>query len=127
MNGTKAPSKTTLYGLYDRAASFDYEPPFDLPDRYKTGKQKLDLATPMNFVTTDDILGGNSGSPIINRNGEIVGVVFDGNIESLAGDYVYEEEVNRAVAVHAAVIVETLRNLFDAGKLADEIEGKENP
>jgi hypothetical protein len=125
MNGTKAPSKTTLYGLYDRAASFDYESPFELPERYKTSREKLDLSTPMNFVTTDDILGGNSGSPVINRNGEIVGVIFDGNIESLAGDYVYQEEVNRAVAVHPAVIIETLRNLFGAGKLADEIEGKQ--
>jgi hypothetical protein len=124
MNGTKAPSKTTLYGLYDRHYSFDMQPPFHVPPRYTERKDKLDLATPVNFVTTNDIIGGNSGSPVINKNAELVGLVFDGNIESLVGRFVYNEENNRCVAVHSAVMIEALRKLYDAGALADELEGK---
>jgi hypothetical protein len=123
MNGTKAPAKTTFYGLYDRANSFDFQGPFWLSSRYLEGRAKLDLSTPLNFVTTNDIIGGNSGSPVINRDGEIVGLVFDGNIESLVGDYVYDIETNRTVAVHTGAMTEALRKLYGAQKLLDEMLG----
>jgi len=124
MNGTKAPSHTTFYGLYDRAYSFDMKPPFQLPQRYVESKNKFDLSTPLDFVNTCDIIGGNSGSPVINRAGELVGLIFDGNIESLVGNYIYSEESNRAVAVHTAGMTEALRKVYDAGPLADELEGR---
>jgi hypothetical protein len=121
MNGTKAPSKTTFYGLYDRAQSFDVEGPYALPSRYSENRSALDLATPMDFVTTNDVVGGNSGSPVINRAGEVVGLVFDGNIESLVGDYVYDGETNRTVAVHTAAMTEVLRKLYHADALVREL------
>ena len=124
MNGTKAPPKTTFYGLYDRSADFDDKPPFNLMPRFVQRKDKIDLATPLNFVASADIIGGNSGSPVINRYGEFVGIIFDGNIESLAGNFMYIEETNRAVAVHSAAIIEALRKLYDAQALANELEGK---
>ena len=124
MNGTQAPPETTLYGLYDRAYSFGLRSPYDLPTRYLERKAGLDLSTPVNFVNTCDIIGGNSGSPVINKRGELVGLIFDGNIEGLVGDYVYNEENNRAVAVHSRVMIELLRKLYDAAPLADELTAK---
>jgi len=123
-NGTIAPPFTTFYGLYDRAASFSNQHPFDLTPKEAAGRDKLDLSAPFDFVTTGDIIGGNSGSPVVNRDGELVGLIFDGNIESLAGDFVYDGAKNRAVAVHSAGMMEGLRKLYGAGALADEIQGK---
>jgi hypothetical protein len=124
MNGTQAPPMTTFYGLYDRAYSFGLKFPYNLPARYLARRSKVDLAGPLDFVSTCDIIGGNSGSPVVNKQGELVGLIFDGNIESLVGDFVYYEVNNRAVAVHSGAIIEALRELYDASSLADELEGK---
>jgi len=123
-NGTIAPPFTTFYGLYDRAASFSNKPPFNLTAKEEAAQDKLNLSTPFDFVSTGDIIGGNSGSPVVDRDGALVGLIFDGNIESLAGDFVYEGAKNRAVAVHAAAMSEGLRKIYGADKLADELEGK---
>ncbi|HEY2469564.1 MAG TPA: S46 family peptidase [Terracidiphilus sp.] len=123
-NGTIAPPITTFYGLYDRAYSFGDKAPFNLTSKEEAGRDKLDLSTPLDFVSTGDIIGGNSGSPVVNRKGELVGLIFDGNIESLAGDFVYDGTRNRAVAVHSAGMIEGLRKLYGANALADELEGK---
>lgn len=124
MNGTKAPAKTTLYGLYDRCLSFNNADDFQLPQRFWDRQKDLDLSTPVDFVSTCDIIGGNSGSPVINKKAEVVGLIFDGNIESLPGRFAYNIEKNRAVSVHTAYIIHALRKLYDASKLANEIEGK---
>jgi hypothetical protein len=123
MNGTQAPPMTTFYGLYDRAYSFGLEFPYNLPARYLERRTRLNLAGPLNFVNTCDIIGGNSGSPVVNRQGELVGLIFDGNIESLIGDFVYYGVNNRAVAVHSGAIIQVLREMYDAAPLADELEG----
>jgi hypothetical protein len=124
MNGTGAPPMTTFYGLYDRAYSFSLKPPYNLPARYLERRARLDLAGPVDSVNTCDTIGGNSGSPVVNRQGELVGLIFDGNIESLVGDYAYYEVNNRSVAVHSGAIIQVLRELYDASPLANELEGK---
>ena len=123
---TLVPYKTTFFGLFDRAESFGEKPPYDLPARYKERRDKLNLSTPLNFVYSADTIGGMSGSPIINRNAEFVGINFDSNIQKLSNRYWYieEEEGSRAVGVHSAGILEALRKLYDAENLANELTGK---
>jgi hypothetical protein len=121
MNGTNAPAFTTLYGIYDRSLAFGKNEDYILPSRYWDRQKKLDLATPVNFVSTCDIIGGNSGSPTLNKNGEFIGIVFDGNIESLPGNFVYDIRNNRAVSVDSRYILEALNKLYDTEKLVKEL------
>ena len=120
-NGKKVTPFTTLGGLYERSANFKAAFPYNLPPRWMSKKSAVNLSTPFNFVTTDDIIGGNSGSPTINKNAELIGLIFDGNIQSLVGDYIYDESVNRAISVDARGMIEVLRKVFDANEIADEL------
>jgi hypothetical protein len=120
-NGKKVAPFTTLGGLYDRATQFKSEFPYNLPSRWMEKKSAVDLKTPFNFVSTDDIIGGNSGSPTINQKGELVGLIFDGNIQSLVGDFIYDESVNRAISVDVRAMNEVLRKVFNANEIADEL------
>ena len=120
-NGKKVTPFTTLGGLYDRSTQFKSEFPYNLPPRWLEKKSAVDLKTPFNFISTDDIIGGNSGSPTINKNGELVGLIFDGNIQSLVGNFIYDESVNRAISVDVRAMNEVLRKVFNANEIADEL------
>ena len=120
-NGKKIPPFTTLGGLYERAAKFNYKFPYNLPPRWMEKKDQLNLSTPFNFVSTNDIIGGNSGSPTFNKNLELVGLIFDGNIQSLVGNFSYDESVNRAISVDSRGMLEVLHKVFGANQIADEL------
>ena len=122
-NGKKIPAFTTLGGAYEHAAEHGDKPPYKLPESWIKAKSKLNLATPFNYVSTADIIGGNSGSPTVNQAGEVGGIIFDGNIQSLANNFFYDDEQQRAVHVDSRAIIEALRNIYAANALADELLG----
>jgi hypothetical protein len=112
---------TTMGDTFKHAEEHGSKDPFALPESWLRRRDKLNPSTPFNFVSTPDIIGGNSGSPVVNAKGEVVGLIFDGNIYSLVLDYAYSDEVARAVSVHSASIQESLRKIYDAAALADEL------
>jgi len=120
-DGQTIPPATTFAGAYQHAQQHAGQEDFDLPQSWTDAKDKVNLATQLNFVCTADIIGGNSGSPVVNRDGELVGLIFDGNIQSLTSDYLYTDQQARAVSVSGVGIKEALRSIYDAGDLADQI------
>lgn len=123
-NGQAIPAFTHLGGIFERAASQKYQPPFDLPERWLKRKKRIASDTPFNFVSTADIIGGNSGSPTVDRKGEVVGLIFDGNLASLVLDFAYDDVRARALSVDVRAILEALRRVYDARDLADELIGR---
>ncbi len=124
-NGTYAPPLTTFHGMYDRYYGFGKEFPWSLPERWQNPPAEFNLETPFNFVSTNDIIGGNSGSPVINKDAQIVGLAFDGNIQSLPGSFIFTTEENRTVSVHSSGMVEAIQDLYKAKRISEElISGK---
>jgi hypothetical protein len=112
---------TSIGGAYQHAEAHGSIDPFALPPSWISSKDRLYLNVPLNFISTPDIIGGNSGSPVVNRAGELVGIIFDGNLESLVWDFVYTDEKGRSTSVHSQAITESLRKIYHADALADEL------
>lgn len=122
-SGKTIPFDTNIGGAYEHAAEHANQPPYKLPDSWMKSKSGLNLKTPLNFVSTADIIGGNSGSPTVNKAGEVVGIIFDGNIQSLSWNFAFSDNQGRAVSVDSRGIQEALRKIYGAGALADELMG----
>jgi Peptidase S46 len=128
LSGTLAQPFTTFAGLYDQAAAWGpkaEEGSWELPARWVERRDRLNLFTPFNFISSNDIIGGNSGSPVVDKRGELVGLAFDGNIESNAGRFYFDARMNRCLAVDARAIVEALDKVYDAKRLVLELTGKQ--
>jgi len=125
--GTNLPYFTTIGGAYEHAAQHNDTAPYKLPASWMNAKSKVKLNTPLNVVETADIIGGNSGSPVINRAGELVGIIFDGNIQSLPWNFVYDDRIGRSIHVDSRGILEALRDIYGATTLADELAGSQRP
>jgi hypothetical protein len=119
------PAYTTMNGAFAHAKYHGDKPPYQLPKTWFDARDagRLALETPFNFVSTADIIGGNSGSPVVNRDNEIVGLIFDGNIQSLVLDFGYDDRVARAVSVDSRAIIEALKSVYSAGRLVNELTG----
>ena len=126
VDGKAIPPFTTIEGAFEHAAKHGNTPPYELPPSWVEAKKRgrLNLATPLNFVSTADIIGGNSGSPVVNRDLEVVGLIFDGNIQSLVLDFGFDDKVARAVSVDSRAIVEALKKVYRADALVNELTGK---
>ena len=120
-DGESVPAFTKIGGLFEKGERFDQAPPYNVPDSWMQARSRLDLETPFNFVSTPDITGGNSGSPVVDRKGELVGLIFDGNIQSLVLDFQYEDKVARAVSVDVRAIKEALSKVYQADFLVEEM------
>ena len=120
-NGVEIAPFTHVAGIFDRAEAQQFRAPFDISPRWIDARDQLDMTVPFNFVTTHDTVGGNSGSPVINTRGEVVGTLFDGNIYALPSNFVYSEDQSRSVSVHVAVIIETLRKIDNAQRILEEL------
>jgi hypothetical protein len=120
-NGTVAPPVTTFYGLYDRYYSFGRQNPWKLPERWINPPASFKMNTPINFISTNDIIGGNSGSPLINKDLQVIGLAFDGNIESLSGNFIFDNSKNRTVSVHTSGILEILEQIYKAERIVKEL------
>ena len=121
-NGTTAPIKTTFYGMYDRYYGNNGKYPFNLAERWENIPSNFDLSTPYNLASTNDIIGGNSGSPVINTKAEIIGLAFDGNVESMEGNFIYRSDANRTVSVDSKGMYEAIKKVYRADRLADELK-----
>ncbi len=120
-NGTIAPIFTTFYGMYDRYYSFGMKDPWKLPERWANPPADFKMSTPMDFVSTNDIIGGNSGSPVVNKDLQVVGLVFDGNIESLPGNFIFDDTKNRTVSVHSSGLIEGMEKIYRMDRIAKEM------
>jgi len=123
-NGKNFPWSTTMAGTYEHAAEHKNKEPFELPKTWVAKKVAINGITPFNFLSTADIIGGNSGSPVVSRGGEFVGIIFDGNLQSLPWDYQFDDRVGRAIAVDSAAILEALRKIYAADNVVAELTKK---
>ena len=124
-NGTTAPAYTTFYGMYDRYYSFNKEFPWSLPERWENPPEDFDLSTKFNFITTNDLTGGSSGSAMINKDAEVVGIAFDGNIQGLPGNFIYRTEIIRAVGLHSSGMIEVLEKIYYLNRISEELKSGE--
>ncbi|MDG2014289.1 MAG: S46 family peptidase [Pirellulaceae bacterium] len=123
-NGKMVPAFTKMSGAFQHQEKHGNAAPWILPQSWHAARDSMQGDVPLNFVSTADIIGGNSGSPVVNKDLEMVGLIFDGNIQSLTSDFFYSEKQGRAISVHAGAITTALRNIYDAAHIADELEGQ---
>jgi V8-like Glu-specific endopeptidase len=112
---------TVLSGAFERAKLENFAEPYNLPKSWIAKEKSLNQETPFNFVSTNDIIGGNSGSPILNQKGELVGLIFDGNAPSISWSFKFDDQEGRATSVHSRAILETLHHIYEADHLIHEI------